>query len=89
MRIDYFPTSKTLVLTGGYAGSTYFNSVWKSTDAGATWMVATITAAWAGRNYHATVTKDSTTTLAVLAGLGTSSGVSLQDIWTSTNYGGG
>jgi PKD repeat protein len=46
---------RSIVLTGGYDGSSLKNDVWRSADQGATWTRQTASAGWSARYLHASV----------------------------------
>ncbi len=41
-------SDNTVLLMGGYGGSSLFNDVWKTVDGGARWTLVTASAEWAG-----------------------------------------
>lgn len=45
----------TIVQAGGHANNTYYNDVWLSKDAGASWELAVEHAPWTARSYHSCV----------------------------------
>ena len=45
----------SIVLMGGFDGTSEFNDVWRSTDNGATWTQVNASAGWTGRDGHSSV----------------------------------
>jgi uncharacterized delta-60 repeat protein len=87
----YYPTSVALsdgsiVLMGGYAfaGSTYYNDVWRSTDNGTTWTEVNASAGWSARECHSSVALPDDSI--VLMG-GTAGSTYYNDVWRSTDNG--
>ena len=74
----------SIVLMGGYDGSTRMNDVWRSTDQGATWTQITAVAEWSARNAHTSVALSDDSI--VLMG-GFDGGTLLNDVWRSTDQG--
>ena len=75
----------SVVLMGGWNGSTYFDDVWRSEDNGATWTQVTPNAEWSARAHHNSVTlKDGS--IVLMGGYGYPGGYK-NDVWRSTDFG--
>ncbi len=74
----------SIVLMGGYDGSSREDDVWRSTDQGATWVEMTDDAPWAARNAHTSVALPDGS-IVLMAGYTGSS--YRNDVWRSTDLG--
>jgi len=92
--IDSDPTSLIFYLTAGLATDAgvqdqLLNDVWKTPDAGTTWQIATVTAAFSARVFHNNLVRQSV--LYVIGGLTlsptTNSWTPCQDVWMSVDQG--
>jgi hypothetical protein len=77
----------SIVLMGGYDGSTSLNDVWRSTDQGATWTQMTAAAGWTPRSSHTSVTLPDGSIVLIGGYYWDGSGNSLNDVWRSTDQG--
>ena len=76
----------TLVLMGGWNGSTAFNDVWRSTDKGENWtQVSVIGSIWSKRLGHSSVTMPDGRM--VIMGGSDGTGNIYDDVWSSTDGG--
>ncbi|MCX6689907.1 MAG: hypothetical protein NTZ39_09520, partial [Methanoregula sp.] len=69
----------SVVLMGGYDGSSYYNDVWQSTDNGATWTQVNASAGWAARAWHSSVAMPDGSV--VLMGGVVGGGGNTNDVW--------
>jgi len=74
----------SIILTGGWDGSSNKNDVWRSTNNGATWTQVNTSAGWTARREHSSVTLPDGSI--VLTG-GCDSGGLKNDTWRSTDNG--
>ena len=73
----------TILLFGGYDGTTYYNDMWSSTDNGATWSKVSASAPWSPRAIECSRKDEGSL---VLEG-GSNAGGYLNDTWRSTDNG--
>ena len=75
---------RSIVLMGGWDGSSYFNDTWRSTDNGATWMLMNASSVWPAR-YGLTSVALPDNSIVLMGG---SDGTQFyNDVWQSTDTG--
>ena len=78
----------SIILTGGYDESTpILNDVWRSTDAGETWVQQTAAAGWSKREWHTTVAFADASIVLMGGWVGPDWFDASREVWQSTDLG--